>query len=72
MTLQNEVRPPVEALLRPAEVAELLGISVKQLVRLRKMGQGPRCIQLTERAYRYPVSDLRHYLDLQRRGDGHK
>lgn len=72
MTLSSEVRHPVEDFLRPDEVAKHLRISLNALVRLRKRGEGPPWVQITERSFRYPASELREYLKERQRGGGHK
>ena len=56
-----------EALLYPAEVAFLLGLSVRTLEAKRLRGGGVPFIALSRRAVRYRRSDLREFIEARRR-----
>jgi excisionase family DNA binding protein len=44
--------------LRPKQLAEQLGVSVKTLERMRKDGSGPPFTQLSGKQIRYPIREL--------------
>ena len=53
--------------LTETEVAELTGLKVKTLQRWRFLNRGPRFVRLG-RCVRYPVTDLRRWIDAQAGG----
>jgi predicted DNA-binding transcriptional regulator AlpA len=58
----NEIDP----LLHPAQVAELLGVSLSWLAKSRMNGTGPRFVKLG-RAVRYALSAVREYIKSRQR-----
>ncbi len=49
-------------LLTEQEVADLLGLSISGMRKLRAAGTAPFAIRLSRRAIRYPVKNLREWL----------
>lgn len=54
-------------LLKPAELAALLGTTVAVLANWRYMGTGPSFIKMGAKAVRYRRSDIESWLDRQTR-----
>ncbi|MGC2855907.1 helix-turn-helix transcriptional regulator [Novispirillum sp. DQ9] len=54
---------PMDRLLRPEEVAQILGVSERTLERWRMEGSGPRYLSLSRKVVRYEAGDLRTFLD---------
>ena len=52
---------PREIILPPAEIAELLGVSLSWLAKSRLRGDGPRFVKVG-RSVRYRESDVRDYI----------
>lgn len=48
--------------LRPQRLAELLGISMKTLERLRKSGSGPAFVRISNKHIRYPITELEKWI----------
>jgi predicted DNA-binding transcriptional regulator AlpA len=63
------VEPTALALLRPEEVARLLGISLARLQAWRRKGVGPAFIAYP-RGVRYRLDDVRSWLDEQTKNKG--
>jgi len=55
-------------LLKPAEAAKFLALSVEQLKRLRRTGTGPIFVRLTAKAVRYRIGDLMQFIESRARG----
>ncbi|MEO6605063.1 MAG: helix-turn-helix domain-containing protein [Aeromicrobium sp.] len=56
----------MESLVVPEVLAELLSVSKGQLAQMRYLGTGPRYVKVGTRV-RYSLSDVREWLDEQRR-----
>lgn len=54
---------PMDRLLRPEDVAQILGVSERTLERWRMEGSGPRYLSLSRKVVRYEAGDLRTFLD---------
>lgn len=54
---------PMDRLLRPEDVAQILGVSERTLERWRMEGSGPRYLSLSRKVVRYEAGDLRAFLD---------
>lgn len=65
-----QISPGADRLLREAEVAELLGVSVKSLRNWRILGRGPRFRKLQGWCVRYPLNDLKTFIAAQPTGGG--
>lgn len=64
---ETSVKPPEpEPLLSPEETAEYLGVSKDHLRRLRRSGEGPAWIRVSERVVRYKLSDLQSWVEARR------
>lgn len=55
----------MDNLLRPNEVAEILGVTIGALATMRYEGRGPRFIKISAKAVRYRRSDLEAWLEEQ-------
>jgi predicted DNA-binding transcriptional regulator AlpA len=55
-----------ERLVPPEDLAELLSVSTGQLAQMRYLGTGPQYVKVGTRV-RYALSDVRAWLDDQRR-----
>ena len=54
-------------LIKPAEAAEILGVTVGTLAAWRSQGVGPRCYPISPRAIRYDINELNKWISSQRR-----
>lgn len=59
-------------LFRPAEVAEILGVSTVTLAKHRAHGTGPAHLVLGPRTIRYREADLEAFLEAGRRSPAHQ
>ena len=55
---QTPRQPSPARLLRPAEAAERLGVTVKTLERWRGTGEGPQFVRCSSKSIRYREQDL--------------
>lgn len=56
----------MESLVVPEILAEMLSVTTGQLAQMRYLGTGPRYVKVGTRV-RYSLSDVREWLDEQRR-----
>jgi len=56
----------MERLVAPEDLAELLSVTTGQLAQMRYLGTGPEFVKVGTRV-RYALSDVRAWLDQQRR-----
>ena len=56
----------MERLVAPEDLAEMLSVTTGQLAQMRYLGTGPEYVKVGTRV-RYAMSDVRTWLDLQRR-----
>ncbi len=56
----------MERLVAPEDLAELLSVTTGQLAQMRYLGTGPAYVKVGTRV-RYALSDVRTWLDQQRR-----
>ena len=61
-TVQSDAAIDNPGLLRPADAAEWLGVSVTQLEQWRGAGKGPVFIKLSHKTIRYRAADLNAYV----------
>ena len=54
-------------LIKPAEAAEILGVTVGTLAAWRSRGIGPRAYPLSPRAIRYDINEINQWIFAQRR-----
>jgi len=55
-------------LLKEAEIAERLGVSVMTLRKWRIFGKGPTFLKLGPKAVRYPEGELSRWIETRQRG----
>lgn len=56
-------RLAMQRCLSPEQVAELTGLALDSLLKLRRLGQGPKFVRLGERRLGYRVCDVVAWLD---------